>query len=346
MSTRECGSSPLTRGKLCGKDGPPARERLIPAHAGKTSACQRLPAASRAHPRSRGENCKRPSTRSSTVGSSPLTRGKLLSSFCVGDGGGLIPAHAGKTEADRCPVVQSWAHPRSRGENLLLVLPSGSIQGSSPLTRGKRRARHSCSARRRLIPAHAGKTRPRASSPACTGAHPRSRGENAHPGRSTRHRRWLIPAHAGKTVAGDLVSHVCPAHPRSRGENASLGRGTALATGSSPLTRGKRGPDHRGFRRRGLIPAHAGKTCSWSCPRARSRAHPRSRGENPDAPGIASANWGSSPLTRGKHNCESSFHYLGRLIPAHAGKTGSAGLRWNTDRAHPRSRGKNARHAT
>ena len=193
--------------------------RLIPAHAGKTSACQRLPAASRAHPRSRGENCKRPSTRSSTVGSSPLTRGKLLSSFCVGDGGGLIPAHAGKTEADRCPVVQSWAHPRSRGENLLLVLPSGSIQGSSPLTRGKRRARHSCSARRRLIPAHAGKTRVALNQAPFARAHPRSRGENFVRSRARliglgsspltrgkhdrelrrRHVPGLIPAHAGKT---------------------------------------------------------------------------------------------------------------------------------------------------
>ena len=192
-----------------------------------------------------------------------------------------------------------------------------------------------------LIPAHAGKTRPRASSPACTGAHPRSRGENAHPGRSTRHRRWLIPAHAGKTVAGDLVSHVCPAHPRSRGENASLGRGTALATGSSPLTRGKRGPDHRGFRRRGLIPAHAGKTHIERLGLSRTGAHPRSRGENPREALTRSSQGGSSPLTRGKHNCESSFHYLGRLIPAHAGKTinsrGGGVCAW----AHPRSRGEN-----
>ena len=134
-STR--GSSPLTRGKPVELLLRGARHGLIPAHAGKTSACQRLPAASRAHPRSRGENCKRPSTRSSTVGSSPLTRGKLLSSFCVGDGGGLIPAHAGKTEADRCPVVQSWAHPRSRGENAGHDTPAAHGGGSSPLTRGK-----------------------------------------------------------------------------------------------------------------------------------------------------------------------------------------------------------------
>ena len=194
-------------------------------------------------------------------GSSPLTRGKLLSSFCVGDGGGLIPAHAGKTEADRCPVVQSWAHPRSRGENLLLVLPSGSIQGSSPLTRGKRRARHSCSARRRLIPAHAGKTRVALNQAPFARAHPRSRGENAgqiieafvgagsspltrgkHQGGGRRRRRMgLIPAHAGKTHPRRATKRAQRAHPRSRGENAIGAAAAVIGTGSSPLTRGKQG---------------------------------------------------------------------------------------------------------
>ena len=151
----------------------------------------------------------------------------------------------------------------------------------------------------------------------------------------------LIPAHAGKTCSRRPLETIRGAHPRSRGENYPFRTRSSGQAGSSPLTRGKRGPDHRGFRRRGLIPAHAGKTCSWSCPRARSRAHPRSRGENPDAPGIASANWGSSPLTRGKHNCESSFHYLGRLIPAHAGKTHLPRCELRATRAHPRSRGEN-----
>ena len=36
ISTRECGSSPLTRGKLRAADAWPCGGRLIPAHAGKT----------------------------------------------------------------------------------------------------------------------------------------------------------------------------------------------------------------------------------------------------------------------------------------------------------------------
>ena len=76
---------------------------------------------------------------------------------------------------NRC---SSGAHPRSRGENLLL----GGLEclglGSSPLTRGKRIARTRFGSQIGLIPAHAGKTvntqAPRISVP----AHPRSRGEN------------------------------------------------------------------------------------------------------------------------------------------------------------------------
>ena len=340
------GSSPLTRGKHRLVSASLLRHGLIPAHAGKTASVPAHDHLPWAHPRSRGENLLLVLPSGSIQGSSPLTRGKRRARHSCSARRRLIPAHAGKTRVALNQAPFARAHPRSRGENFVRSRARLIGLGSSPLTRGK----HDRELRRRhvpgLIPAHAGKTRPRASSPACTGAHPRSRGENAHPGRSTRHRRWLIPAHAGKTVAGDLVSHVCPAHPRSRGENLFTASARDDPWGSSPLTRGKLPISYLKLGPSGLIPAHAGKTRPRGPGQRRAGAHPRSRGENPDAPGIASANWGSSPLTRGKHNCESSFHYLGRLIPAHAGKTGSAGLRWNTDRAHPRSRGKNARHAT
>ena len=54
---------------------------------------------------------------SAVTGSSPLTRGKLdvgRQSVIVS---GLIPAHAGKTEAIPPTSSTSAAHPRSRGEN-------------------------------------------------------------------------------------------------------------------------------------------------------------------------------------------------------------------------------------
>ena len=91
------GSSPLTRGKPSSALADSAASGLIPAHAGKTrgmrpsghSSGWLIPAhagktsaglgsasASRAHPRSRGENIQLGGVVEVTQGSSPLTRGK------------------------------------------------------------------------------------------------------------------------------------------------------------------------------------------------------------------------------------------------------------------------------
>ena len=70
-------------------------------------------------------------------------------------------------------------------------------------------------------------------------------------------------------------------------------------------------------------------------------AHPRSRGENLSAVGSGLMAMGSSPLTRGKHILPPIDQAGGRLIPAHAGKTGSHRRTGRWCRAHPRSRGEN-----
>ena len=95
--------------------------------------------------------------------------------------------------------------------------------------------------------------------------------------------------------------------------------------------------------RRGLIPAHAGKTTrkppmSWP-----PTAHPRSRGENYGSGPLRGGRWGSSPLTRGKLVREATPEDGSRLIPAHAGKTKDARRVGRGRRAHPRSRGENGR---
>ena len=131
------GSSPLTRGKHAPGGCACVRDRLIPAHAGKTRwhAVSRIPTA--AHPRSRGENLEALPPGVDGDGSSPLTRGKLLgiawSVFQVR----LIPAHAGKTQRGRVEPLATTAHPRSRGENSTAETGRGYGSGSSPLTRGK-----------------------------------------------------------------------------------------------------------------------------------------------------------------------------------------------------------------
>ena len=154
----DTGSSPLTRGKRrVWPEGQP-RSGLIPAHAGKTAASIRERTGKRAHPRSRGENRPRRRQVHRRTGSSPLTRGKPLARSQRHLHVGLIPAHAGKTVKFMGLGPISWAHPRSRGENGPGGRHAGSRAGSSPLTRGKRRGREAGHRRRRLIPAHAGKT--------------------------------------------------------------------------------------------------------------------------------------------------------------------------------------------
>ena len=256
-------------------------------------------------------------------------------------------------------------------------MAAASQRGSSPLTRGKHLHRHPLASRRGLIPAHAGKTRPRYTPRRTRRAHPRSRGENASDAERnestqgssplTRGKRGdtpacpaflgLIPAHAGKTSdpaswCGRTWAHPrsreenssdpwrrqrSRAHPHSRGENPKVVVFDNLMDGSSPLTRGK---PIRVLAVRGdlgLIPAHTGKT-GTGCPSSpHPWAHPHSRGENAISMIKESQTAGSSPLTRGKLVHHRHDGLRARLIPAHAGKTASTCIARLRGRAHPRS---------
>ena len=179
-----------------------------------------------------------------------------------------------------------------------MILPFG--LGSSPLTRGKPGDRHGAGRRRRLIPAHAGKTMKKADAEALKqGSSPLTRGK-PHFGDFAAKAGRLIPAHAGKTYQPGPPRSLPRAHPRSRGENPPSHRTCTTGPGSSPLTRGK--PRIAGHRHcgRGLIPAHAGKTFLSCAPSNVPRAHPRSRGENGKDVDDEVGDGGSSPLTRGK----------------------------------------------
>ena len=154
------------------------------------------------------------------MGSSPLTRGKLVRASRRAAASGLIPAHAGKTTRFRRFARSIRAHPRSRGENDDVLVRRFGGEGSSPLTRGKLFVASRRVGERGLIPAHAGKTRKRTRPP------PEGCG--------------LIPAHAGKTSRRRWRAWSREAHPRSRGENSAPRQEADVQEGSSPLTRGKR----------------------------------------------------------------------------------------------------------
>ena len=275
--------------------------------------------------------------------------------------GGLIPAHAGKTRIIVLTSRSIGAHPRSRGENLIALDVVAVKLGSSPLTRGKPVGLSTVRLAGGLIPAHAGKTaglRPTSLRP---GAHPRSRGENDR-SKGAIHHGWgsspltrgkraigedlsiaagLIPAHAGKTNSCVGSTDATWAHPRSRGENTAFYKVSFPKRGSSPLTRGKL---HFGYSyglHPRLIPAHAGKTTDALQSVSRTRAHPRSRGENTNDASTVAHNAGSSPLTRGKLTVNMAVHSFIGLIPAHAGKTLLVCCALFAHRAHPRSRGEN-----
>ena len=158
MPSALSGSSPLTRGKQIVCLDQVAPERLIPAHAGKTRPDPAPRRLSAAHPRSRGENTRPRLTTLMPWGSSPLTRGKQCALSVDQFSERLIPAHAGKTASRARYDVFHRAHPRSRGENALALVPSADDGGSSPLTRGKPLASAPQGATEGLIPAHAGKT--------------------------------------------------------------------------------------------------------------------------------------------------------------------------------------------
>ena len=275
-------------------------------------------------------------------GSSPLTRGKPTETRSWGRKSRLIPAHAGKTAGVRRADQGDGAHPRSRGENAILLGVPFTTAGSSPLTRGKPSSRCAAPLTVGLIPAHAGKTPQTHPGGRCSQAHPRSRGENVRGKRHlvtdsgssplTRGKQTergdevytlrLIPAHAGKTDRAWRRGVHPQAHPRSRGENFTCLATTVVSSGSSPLTRGK--PDQHGVVSPtvGLIPAHAGKTRAKTSSTSPSRAHPRSRGENVGLSRLSGGGRGSSPLTRGKRHSGDKGPRRRRLIPAHAGKTG------------------------
>ena len=91
------GSSPLMRGKAVFCNPPYGRERIIPAHAGKSIAVVDARCLAEDHPRSCGEKRSRQHYFHALRGSSPLMRGKVLQIKRYPRFYGIIPAHAGKS---------------------------------------------------------------------------------------------------------------------------------------------------------------------------------------------------------------------------------------------------------
>ena len=247
------------------------------------------------------------------------------------------------------------------GENGPPRGPGRGDVGSSPRVRGKLSKGQEDGLASRLIPACAGKTRPRTPWTGSRWAHPRVCGENplaaaeasADRGSSPRVRGKLvqaprrlpldrlIPACAGKTPPWPESLWSPTAHPRVCGENPFPSRRAPHVAGSSPRVRGKPGDGPAAGARPRLIPACAGKTVRGAARFRSGGAHPRVCGENVRRALGKRGQWGSSPRVRGKLGVLGGEAEERGLIPACAGKTTSPTPCGSTGRAHPRVCGEN-----
>ena len=241
----------------------------------------------------------------------------------------------------RCPALKD--HPRGCGEHCRLNSAPVDTWGSSPRMRGARSAVRGAQHGRRIIPADAGSTACRPSSPWHRKDHPRGCGEHVSPlmamvsaeGSSPRMRgahivcaaqtgqRRIIPADAGSTPGRHPVGQAVADHPRGCGEHcfpvlSALGLG-----GSSPRMRGAQLliPFFRDSQR--IIPADAGST--WEHVRGGhcERDHPRGCGEHKILQIFPSDRKGSSPRMRGAPPRQRLADVNNGIIPADAGSTGT-----------------------
>ena len=153
------GSSPRMRGTLRSARHARLYAGIIPAHAGNTEASVFLRHVARDHPRACGEHHQPIKLQGIELGSSPRMRGTLGDSRVSYSSNGIIPAHAGNTNASSTRSRPPGDHPRACGEHLFQMLWKKSQRGSSPRMRGTLARYESRLYRFGIIPAHAGNTR-------------------------------------------------------------------------------------------------------------------------------------------------------------------------------------------
>ncbi|RYP99500.1 hypothetical protein PG22506_1227 [Bifidobacterium pseudolongum subsp. globosum] len=152
------GSSPRMRGKQRRLLLPGAVVRIIPAHAGQTSAPTRHFPTCSDHPRACGANPWLEGTLAQVGGSSPRMRGKQAQAHELPRSGRIIPAHAGQTRAWWNARARGSDHPRACGANIRRTMSATTPNGSSPRMRGKHSSHAVDVLATRIIPAHAGQT--------------------------------------------------------------------------------------------------------------------------------------------------------------------------------------------
>ncbi len=337
------GSSPRSRGTLCGGHLLRVQLRFIPAIAGNTDLRRVRASTEAVHPRDRGEHPRGCTSAGPSTGSSPRSRGTLQESFLDFAGIRFIPAIAGNTAPFRLNPERQPVHPRDRGEHQDSMIEAIAPAGSSPRSRGTRGMSAEQERAERFIPAIAGNTSFLSIRMTPMPVHPRDRGEHvclprpspSSPGSSPRSRGTLfpcafhflplrfIPAIAGNTNGAFRYWQTSAVHPRDRGEHQF-----------------RRGGDQAGVR---FIPAIAGNTPGISTSGRRCTVHPRDRGEHDDSGTANKLAIGSSPRSRGTPARIFAKARIFRFIPAIAGNTIVRRAASAPISVHPRDRGEHCR---
>ena len=154
--------------------------------------------------------------------------------------------------------------------------------------------------KRRITPAHAGKTKGLYLAVRSNSDHPRTCGENIQPciidsnfhgspphmrgkpthGKGASIALRITPAHAGKTQNQDEDGRAKSDHPRTCGENQAILYTEKTTIGSPPHMRGKLVNELSTVLTIRITPAHAGKTSSLVHLQVFLPDHPRTCGEN------------------------------------------------------------------
>ncbi|VEH26930.1 Domain of uncharacterised function (DUF2825) [Cellulomonas fimi] len=360
----------LTGGDYCGSSPHagrrPVRPRvrrtvagLIPARGETTASAAGRGCAGPAHPRTRGDDPDGASSAFSIAGSSPHAGRRRLGAVPTRLGVGLIPAR-GETTVDRCGHGGAdGAHPRTRGDDKCGAPRPWNSYGSSPHAGRRHRRPATMATTTGLIPARGETTSVTRPPRRRRRAHPRTRGDDSgsgaspdppqgsspHAGRRLRTlpedaaHDGLIPAR-GETTSSAWSPRGSPrAHPRTRGDDLRRVTDERVARGSSPHAGRRRGRARRRARVVRLIPARGETTRTHGYPRARRRAHPRTRGDDRWSHRPHSPSRGSSPHAGRRLLDEAPDRLEARLIPARGETTRPRSTLRTVSRAHPRTRG-------
>ena len=149
----------------------------------------------------------------------------------------------------------------------------------------------------------------------------------------------IIPAHAGNSETSSRPNPAGSDHPRACGELGSDTHDTHAHSGSSPRMRGTRRHVSEQVRINRIILAHAGNSLDLDRAFPHDLDHPRACGELVWRAFRRFLQGGSSPRMRGTHAPPCVDSLGPRIIPAHAGNSGSslAPPRMRSD--HPRACG-------